>query len=138
MNDIHHSQYVVLSVSGSADFFLPIPAAVDRTGEWESTTSVYLSVTNNYALSKFSIGYGLWYGWNTWRFDTDYSAPLPHEPIVITNRSLGLIFPAHYLLTRGTYLSVVYRPGILQFGSQTKVRYEHLISVGLVWRLNLY
>lgn len=130
-------QYLLLSASGVMDFFLPIPAAVDILGEWESTTSVYLGVTNNHALAKFSFGYGLWFGWNTWRFHTDFSVPATHEPATVTNRSAGFLLPVVCRLNHATYLGLTYRPGILQFGSRTKLRYEHLISVELSLRVNL-
>ena len=61
--DYYHrkTQFLNLSVSAVADFFVPFPTTIDYSGESESLSSIYLSLSDNYKICRFSLGYGLSY-----------------------------------------------------------------------------
>lgn len=132
------TQYINLSVSGVTDFFLPFPAAVDFSGYYELMTSGYLSVSNNYKINDFIIGYGLSYSRNTW--DLKYSEwcqtePPSREPVKKTNNAIGFVFPMYYLLDDDFYIGAVYRPSLFRLSNVNSFKYEHLISIDFGWKI---
>lgn len=60
-----NNRFINLGISGVSDFFIPFPAAVDLSGEYELMSSRYISLSNNKRLKRFTIGYGLSYARNT-------------------------------------------------------------------------
>ena len=136
----HNNQFLELSASAVSDFFLPIPAAVDISGEYDLMSSTYLSLSNNHKIKRFSAGYGLSFSRNIWdhRYYTQFDPPPPkRDPIKKTDYSLGLIFPMYCKF--GDYFSIglIYRPSFLKVYPITDFKYEHLISIDLAWNLFL-
>lgn len=72
------NQFINLGVSGVMDFFMPLPAAVDIAGEHESMESIYIYLSNNHKIQRFSMGYGLSFARNTWNFN-DYGKDPKYE-----------------------------------------------------------
>ncbi len=137
--DYYHDskQFLNLSVSGVSDFFLPVPAAVDISGEYELMTSTYLSLSNNHRIERWIIGYGISFSKNTWdfRYYDNFNPPPPtRDPIKRTNYGLGFIFPLHIELGENLIMGVVYRPTIFRFSSINSIDYEHLISFEFGWK----
>lgn len=135
-----NNRYVSFSASAVTDFFVPIPAAVDIEGESESMGSVYVSLTDNLKIKRFHIGYGISFSRNTWRYDyvSDNNTPPPsREPIVKSDKSLGLVFNAFHQITQTFLIGVIYRPTLLKVSPVTRFSYEHLISFDLGWRIRL-
>jgi len=140
--DYFHSknQYLNLSASGVTDFFVPIPAAVDIRGEHESMRSVYLSLSNNYKIKRFSVGYGLSYATNAWIL-SDYGGEdetvTLKEPIRKTNKAFGLILTSYFQTTPNFYIGVIYRPTFIRPDITPTFKYEHLISIDFAWKIRL-
>lgn len=139
--DYFHSknQYVNLSLSAVSDFFVPVPAAVDIWGEYELMSSAYLSLSNNYKIKRFSLGYGLSYVENTWDFRNyggDETVPT-REPVKKTNNAFGLIFSSYFQATPHFYIGVIYRPTFLRLDIAPSFKYEHLISIDFAWKIRL-
>lgn len=140
--DYYHSemQFLNVGVSLVSDFFLPVPAAVDLSGEHERMHSRYLSLTNHHRLNRFTFGYGLSFAKNTWdlkfynRFD-----PLPssRNPVKKSRYAWGLIFPAYFQLGTCFHAGLIYRPTYFRPQSSDKFVYEHLISIDLAWKIRL-
>ncbi|MEO0472329.1 MAG: hypothetical protein AAF206_22080, partial [Bacteroidota bacterium] len=112
----YHSPQSYLSISGTriTDFFFPIPAPIDLEGERESLYASFISLTNNHQMGRFSFGYGISYGLNSWSrkyFGYDDAA---QEPIFWSeDRSgevLGLEFPLQVRFNRGFTMGLIYRP----------------------------
>ncbi len=140
--DYYHSQnqFLNMGVSAVMDFFLPFPAAVDLIGEHEAANSVYVSLSNNHKIGRFSIGYGLSYGRNTWSFTYhDWGGTPPPTRDLVTRRSnaAGLIFPAYFQLVEYFNIGVVYRPTFYRPNLPDKFSYEHLISVDFAWKIRI-
>lgn len=123
-----------------SDFFVPFPAAVDISGEYELMSSRYASVSNNHRLGRFSFGYGLSYSKNTWdyryydRFDPP---PLAREPIKRSHNAFGLVFPTYFQLGEQFNIGVIYRPTFFRPTMTYKFAYEHLISIDFAWKIRL-
>jgi len=140
--DYYHSsnQFINIGVSGVMDFFLPFPAAVDLSGEHEAANSLYVSLSNNHKVGRFSIGYGLSFGRNTWSFiyhDRFDPPPPTRDPVTRSHNVLGLIFPSYFQLGERFNIGVVYRPTFYRPNLTKKFSYEHLISVDFAWKIRI-
>jgi hypothetical protein len=94
--DYYHSknQFFNAGISGVSDFFVPFPAAVDISGEYELMSSRYFSLSNNHRLRRFTVGYGLSYARNTWdfRYYDRFDPPPPtRDPVKKSSNAFGLI-----------------------------------------------
>lgn len=135
-----NNKSIGLSISAVSDFFLPVPAAVDLSGEHEFMSSGYISLTDNFKINDFSLGYGLNYSRNNWelRYYDQFDPPAPtRDPIFKSTQSLGFTFNSYYRLGKHFNIGIVYRPTFMQIKPSTKCVYEHLISIDLGWRWNL-
>ena len=134
------SQFFNAGISGVSDFFVPFPAAVDISGEYELMSSRYFSLSNNHRLKRFTFGYGLSYARNTWdfRFYDRFGPPPPtREPIKRSHNSFGLVFPTYYQLDEHFHIGVVYRPTFFRPNLSDNFKYEHLISIDFAWKIRL-
>lgn len=135
-----NNQFLNVGVSGVMSFPVPVPAAVDMSGELEAMTSQYISISNNHQIYRFSLGYGLSYGRNVWEFKyyDMFDAPPPsREPVKKSHNAFGLIFPVYYQIGNNFNLGLIYRPTFYRPSLADKFKYEHLISVdfGLKFQL---
>lgn len=140
--DYYHSrnQFLNVRVSGVSDFFLPFPAAVDISGEYELMSSIYFSLSNNHRLGRLTLGYGLSYGRNTWdyRFYDRFDPPPPtRDPVKKSSTAFGLFFPTYFQLGEHFNIGVVYRPTFYRPNRIEKFKYEHLISIDFAWKIRL-
>lgn len=140
--DYYHSkkQFCTIGLSTVSDFFVPIPAAIDISGEYESMSSTFLSLSNNHKIGRFSIGYGLTYAKNSWslKYSDSFDAPPPtREPVKKSNLSIGLVFPIYYQLGRQLNIGVLYRPTFFRPLSKNKFLYEQLVSIDLAFKFKL-
>ncbi len=140
--DYYHSknQFLNIGISGVSDFFVPFPAAVDISGEYELMSSRYGSISNNHRLGRFSLGYGLSYAKNTWdfRYYDRFDPPPPtREPVKKSSNAFGLIFPTYFQLGEHFNIGVTYRPTFYRPRMTDKFKYEHLISIDFAWKIRL-
>lgn len=137
----HHSnQYLEFTVSGQSDFLVPVPAAVDIEGEYEIMSSWHWSLSNLYRIKRFSLGYGVSFSRNTWSFRySSFGDPPPpsRAPISVSNTTFGFNFPIYYHLGNHFYFSALYRPSVWRISTINPRAYEHLISFGFGWEINL-
>ncbi|MDJ1506572.1 hypothetical protein [Xanthocytophaga agilis] len=134
------NRYLRLTANAAADFFLPIPAAVDLSGEYQLITSTYLSLTNNYCKKRFVYGYGLNFSRNTWdfRYYDRFSPPPPtRDPVKKTSHSLGVTLNGYHMFSKYLFAGLIYRPTLLRFDTKPQLAYEHLISVEIGCQLSL-
>lgn len=140
--DFYHSprQFVSVSASAISDYFLPVPAAVDMSGEYELMTSTYLALSNNHRMRRFSMGYGISFSRNSWDLSYhDWGNPPPptREPVTRSNEAFGMVFPVTYQAGEHFYIGTVYRPTLFRLSAVTPVTYEHVISVEIGWKIKL-
>lgn len=138
--------FINISGSGIADIFIPFPAAVDFEGIRDHMFSIYGSVSNNHMLCKnrFSIGYGISYGRDTWNTinhgrwtDDAKDWEIEQESIYRQSNSLGLVLPFYYYTKRSFYMGIVYRPMLIQFDGKARFKYQHTMSFDFGWRIRL-
>lgn len=134
------NKYLALNTSAVMDFFLPVPAAVDFSGEVENMNSLYVSLTDNIKFRRFTLGYGLNYSANTWslvyhdRFDPP---PPTRPPATRTGTTIGLTLDGYHQVAENFLVGIIYRPSILQITPKTSFRYEHLISLDFRFRIRM-
>jgi len=133
-------QFIHLSANGVLDFMIPVPAPVDYIGEYENMISTYLLLTHQHRINRWAAGYGLSFSRNTWRlnYQSDGTTPPPSRaPIQRSTNALGLALPIQYYISERTGVVLLYRPSFLQFDTTTTFEYEHLISLGVSWKIGL-
>lgn len=132
--DYYHSKSQYLSLTGSAamDLMLPFPAPIDYFSPHEQMYSTYLSLTNNHKIGRFSLGYGLAYGNNLWRFEDRSVGYFERK----SNTFLGFSAPVYCRIGRTFHLGFIYRPSFLNLNTN-KFQYEHLMSIDLAWKFAL-
>jgi hypothetical protein len=138
--DYHYKDNRYLALSGNAvmDFFLPIPAAVDFSGEQEFMNSTWISLTDNFRYRRFSLGYGISYSTNYWRlsyFDWGDPPPPSRNPVTKRNQAVGFSFSWYHQIQKNYYLGLVYRPSFLVIRPVSGLRYEHVLSLDCGFRL---
>jgi uncharacterized protein YceK len=135
-----NTQFLAVSVSGVTDFFLPVPAAVDISGEYELMSSRYLGISNNHLIRRFTLGYGLSYARNTWdlRYYDRFNPPPPsRNPVKKSSNALGFIFSSYYNMGRSFTVGVTYRPTFYRLDIKPALKYEHLVSLDFGWNILL-
>jgi len=132
------NKFVNATVTGAMDLFVPVPAPVDIYEDYEVMSTVYGSVTDNFVFERWSVGYGLNYSKNVWRYITyEQATDPPREDIVKRSQSLGVVLNTYYRMTDSFYVGVVYRPTFFTVKPTAEFSYEHLISLDLAWRIRL-
>jgi len=148
--DYYHrnNQFINLDASGVMDFFVPVPGAVDIWGEYESMSSMYVSLSNNYKIQRFSIGYGLSFVRNNWSFSDnggkyeydeqgEIIPSLIKDPISKNYFAFGFVFPAYFQFGEYFNIGVIYRPTFFRPNLTDKFAYEHLISIDFAWKIRI-
>ena len=140
--DYHHStdQYLQVVAGAVTDIFLPVPAPVDYSGEVEFMNSLYFSFSNNHIIRKFTVGYGLSVGKNTWelRYYEGVDDPPPiKDPVTKTSTAFGFVMRGYYQVADNYYVGIVYRPTVFRFGIEPSFEYEHVISVDFAARIRI-
>jgi hypothetical protein len=134
------NHFINFSISVTADLFLPFPAVVDFSGEYDEMSSLFIVFSNNYKLKRFSAGYGISFSENTWNhlYSSRFNAPPPkREPVTKTDYSIGLLFPISIQAGEYFNLGLFYRPSFLKVIPELEFKYEHLISIDLAWKIPL-
>jgi hypothetical protein len=140
--DYYHSpeQFVSLTASYVTDFFIPVPGPVTLTGEHEMLRSAYTCLTNNHRTGRFTMGYGLTYAENTWKFSYEggFNVPPPSRELSTkSSAALGLMFPAYYRFGEHFTIGLMYRPTFFRPNAVEKFLYEHVCSIDVAWKIQL-
>lgn len=124
-----------VSVYGGAatDFFVPVPAAVDIRGEFQSSTGIFVNARNNHRIGSFDLGYGISYSRLYWRKTNNIDSTF--IPETKKNSAFGLSFSSSYRFGKLFQLGLLYQPYFLRIDSRVGVGYQHQISIELVWKI---
>lgn len=109
-------------------------------GYFQICSSSYFSITNNTAISRFTLGYGLNYGWNTFKetyIDENNSGPGFAWHTDKTQTGLGLTLNTYYRVWKNFHLGLIYKPTFLVTNPETRWDYEHVISLDFLFRIML-
>ncbi|MEM8900561.1 MAG: hypothetical protein AAGC85_20770 [Bacteroidota bacterium] len=139
--DYHYSQKQFLSagVSGTADIFFPVIAALSLLGEQEFLTSGIVSLSHNHKVGRFSFGYGLTCGRYNWRLQSlgTIASSAPPVDIQKSHLALGLIIPIYYEHRHWFQIGLVYKPSFYRPFISPGYAYEHVISVDIAFKPRL-
>jgi hypothetical protein len=133
-------QYLNLTVSAVTNFPSPLPGFVEMSGEYEYVSSVYLSLSNNHKIKKFTMGYGVSFGRNIWefRYSDDWDPPpLTRDTVSTRYIFLGFVVTVYYRIGESIFLGIIYRPTFYRFDIEPRFKYEHLISVDFAMKIKL-
>jgi len=133
-------KYICLAGAAVEDFFIPVPGAVDLSGEQESMNSIYASLTDNFRCRRFSVGYGINFSKNTWRLDYYNrwnSLPPTRDPAKKSGNSFGITLDGYHQIGKRFYMGIIYRPTIANVYPDFEFKYEHLISLDFKWKITV-
>jgi hypothetical protein len=132
----HPNRAIQLAANGMMNVFIPVPAAIDLSGEWEHAFTSYLNVSHLHKIKNWEFGYGLAYGRNHWNwiYHDFGSPPPPTRPEAFKSYSVwGAVASVHSTFgakKRGK-IGLIYRPTFLQWLEKPTFQYEHLISLDI-------
>jgi hypothetical protein len=135
-----NNRFLNVSIGGVCDFTAPVPAYIDYSGEYNFTSSLYISISNNYRINRFTAGYGLSFSKNIWdhRYSDWLDPPPPlKDPVKRIGYSLGFVFPLYMQTGRFFCIGLLYRPSLLNVYPEVKFKYEHLISIDFAFKIPL-
>jgi hypothetical protein len=140
--DYYHSrkQFLNLSVAVPSGCPIPVPAPLDYSGEYERTHAIYVSLSNNHHIGRFTAGYGLQYSYDTWilGYSKRFSPPPPtREPATKSYPSVGAIASVYFHTGPRFKVGAIYRPSVYSFGDVDAFNYQHLISIDFGWKFKL-
>jgi hypothetical protein len=132
------NKFVSITSNAVTDIFIPIPAAVDYEGNYENMSSIYLDMTDNYKLKRFSIGYGLNYSKNSWALKQGtFKTDSMREPVTKKNQSIGISLNGYYQLGKHIFIGLIYRPSLINVYPIAEIKYQHLISIDFGWKFRI-
>ncbi len=132
-------KFLETGLSIALTFELPFPAHIDREYN-KAIGSYYLSMTDNFVLDRFTIGYGMNYSsnnWSEWYRDIDTIGLPTREGTLYTNKTLGITLNSYYRMGKSLHMGMIYRPTFLKVNGSVEFIHEHLISFELNWRIRL-
>ncbi len=130
------NKYLSLNLSGFADSFTPDGGAVDNTEDSEKLYSSNISLTDNFKIKRFSLGYGINFSKNSWDYEKHEKFETFTKSIYKTkvNYNLGFIFTSYYQLFKCFYVGLNYRPTILQTYPTNVFKYNHVFGLDCQFR----
>ena len=132
-------QYISLFASAVTDVPAPM-GPIDYFGSYETMSSMFIGLSNNYKINNLMLGYGLSLSRNTWVYNyipDEYEVEPNSKSIFNTNYALGFIFPMYYQFDKSFFAGVIYRPTFYRFSESNPFKYEHLISIDFGWKLRI-
>ena len=117
-----------------------LPIVMMVGGDMDSGSALNVSITDNFHINRFQLGYGVNFARNTKRTHGYWKGGWGYEESVWiprrrnTNNMLGMALSAHYRLTNHFHIGVIYRPSFIEL-SRIRPMYEHSISIDFMWRL---
>ncbi|MFK8102866.1 MAG: hypothetical protein AB8G15_10090 [Saprospiraceae bacterium] len=119
---------------------IPVPAAIEYEGTYTISAATYLSLANSHRLHRWSLGYGIAAGVNTWTVNYRGGLEVPpptRSPKRTMHWAMGLVFPVYYQTSPSFHLGIIYRPSFYRFDLNPSFQYEHIISLDLAWKFKV-
>lgn len=133
------NKYAKFTAAASINFIAPVPAPASYDGPTEFASAYNFTLTDNYKLSRFTVGYGLNYGIYKWRLDnTDFIFPSRIDvPRTKINHGIGIATNAYFQVSKTFFIGVLYNPTFVKTYPATEFTYQHVISLDLQWKIKL-
>jgi|GEM_PF-5791753 len=134
---------------GIMTFPFPFPVSYHlEFASWEVASALNVSLTDNFHIGRWQLGYGLNFARNRWVSHGYFDVPdgeirweesenwewIPGK--FNANNILGLALSTHYRLGNRFHLGLIYRPSFIEL-SNFRPMYEHTISIDLLWKIHL-
>jgi len=134
------NKFIKFTAGRSIDFEAPVPVSVDYDGSHESANATNFTLTDNYKLGRFTLGYGLNYAIYTWKIiNSDYNFPdNDAAPRTKNSHSYGLSFSGYHQFSKTVFLGVVYNPTFINSYPVSQFKYQHVISLDLLFKFTLH
>ncbi|MCB0696735.1 MAG: hypothetical protein KDC07_05190 [Chitinophagaceae bacterium] len=102
-----------------------------------SAVSFFINVRNNYSVRKFDFGYGLSLSkLRYFAYDVNDYTGLDTSKLH-TNLALGGCFAAYFNSSRSFNIGVVYQPQFISLSGSRVFKYEHTLSIDLLFRIRV-
>jgi len=134
------NKFLKFTAGSSIDFKVPVPVVIDYEDPYETVTVTNFTLTNNHRAGRFSLGYGLNYAIYTWRFINPNRTFPGYGPESRTRNShaFGLSVSAYHQFSKSVFLGVVYNPTFVNSFPITELKYQHAISLDLLFKFTLH
>ncbi len=112
--------------------------------EYEGMSTFYFSLTDNFKVNRFYLGYGFNYSDNYWNykkygFYNEETEEALHSVFIEENtKSIGLLMNAYYRISKRFSVGVIYRPNIFRIKPTSEFIYEHLISLDVSFKIPVW
>jgi hypothetical protein len=125
-----NNSFLSLYAGAATDFFVPVPAAVDIWGEYQTSSGFYASVRDNKCVGSFSFGYGLAFSKLLWRKSNTIDSTF--VPQSHTNSAIGLSLASAYRFGEYFQLGLLYQPYFIRIDNRVAADYQHQVSLELI------
>ena len=113
-----------------------IPDKVNRIeGEFQTSTTTFINVRNNYDIGCFNWGYGLNISNLVWQ--NIFFNRTSNYRIIKDNICLGFSFIASYRFGDVFQIGLLYQPDFLNLMVHPEIDYQHYITIELAWKIHL-
>ncbi len=125
------NKYLSLTFSAFADKLKLTSYYDDLPFDNERIFSQNISLTDNFKINRFSLGYGLNFSENGWQYvkSKEFESFYETKYIKKYNYNLGFTFNGYYQLFECFYVGLNYRPTIFQIYPTKKVLYQHVLGL---------
>ena len=127
------NKYLSFELAGFVDHFRLFGKSYEDDDDYifERQSATHYSLTDNFKLKRFSIGYGIAYSENNWYQENvkqidDYDVIASK---IRYNRNLGFVFNGYFHIFKHFLVGVHYRPSILEVAPSTEFSYQHIFGV---------
>ena len=122
--------YVSFNIGAATD-----ASIVDHIGPgyFETGSSLFASVQNNYVIGSFDIGYGINLSQLQWRKKTIGDTINLDQSV--KNTALGFSLSAQYRMGNYFRFGLLYQPDFFSTNLSPAFNYQHYISLNLIWKL---
>ncbi len=130
------NKYLSLTFSAFADK-LKLTSYYDNPPyDNERIFSQNISLTDNFKINRFSLGYGLNFSENGWQYvkSKEFESFYETKYLKKYNYNLGFVFTCYYQLFKCFYVGLNYRPTILQTYPTTVFKYNHVFGLDCQFR----
>jgi hypothetical protein len=139
-----NKKFISLNQGVMIDFPIPFPVPLFYISSYETMNSKYYTISDNIRFKNISLGYGISYNENKWRFldllwlDSEQDVfPGVNRTRATQQGMVGLNLSVQWRLQKHFHLGLNYRPGIYRLYPNPGYGYEHNASLGLIWKFKV-
>jgi hypothetical protein len=127
-----NNRFLALRAAGMMDYPFLFPISLNYSGEVQKKNAVNLSITDNFIIGRFTLGYGLNYSKHSWElkyYDYRNSPPPTRDSVKKTTQALGITLNAYHQIWKLFNFGITYHSSIYSICPEPSFNYEHIISL---------